>query len=258
MYFLSLFLVLLHVMMVQSETTLAPALYVFGDSLVDSGNNNFLETTAVANYKPYGIDFPHGPTGRFTNGKTIEDFFSESLGLPCVPAYLSLSNDEKSNVTTGVNYGSGSAGILPETGTALVRFDEQINDFLSTVANDLPKSSANQYLSKSIFVISLGSNDYINNYLKPGTYNSSSIYNPTEYAILLLSKLEQGLRRLYSIGARKFVVFEIGPLGCLPAVVNNANPKPITPCVEAVNKLVIIFNANLPGTILKLRNDLEN
>ncbi|KAF6169121.1 hypothetical protein GIB67_038618, partial [Kingdonia uniflora] len=220
---------------------------VRGDSLIDSGNNNFLQTIAVANYKPYGIDFSLGST-------------AESLGLPYVPAYLSLSNDEKSKLTTGVNYASGSAGILPETGTALGKklgFHEQINRFMSTVANDLPKSGVDQYLSKSIFVISVGSNDYINIYIQPGTYNSSSIYNPRQYAILLLSRLEQGLRRLYSIGARKFVVFELGPLGCLPAVVNSANPKPITPCVEAVNKLVIIFNTKLPGTILKLRIELK-
>ncbi|KAF6169122.1 hypothetical protein GIB67_038619 [Kingdonia uniflora] len=181
--FRPLFLVLLHVIMVLSETPLAPALYVFGDSLVDSGNNNFLETTAVANYKPYGIDFPLGPAGRFTNGKTIMDFFAESLGLPYVPAYLSLSNDEKSKVATGVNYASGSAGFLPERGTAL---------------------------------------------------------------------------RLYSIGSRKFVVFKMGPLGCLPAIVNSANRKPNTPCIEAVNQLVIIFNDKILETIIKLRGDLEN
>lgn len=53
---------------------LAPALYVFGDSLVDSGNNNFLPTLAKANYAPYGMNFEKGPTGRFTNGRTVADF----------------------------------------------------------------------------------------------------------------------------------------------------------------------------------------
>lgn len=50
-----------------------PCLFVFGDSLSDSGNNNDLVTTARVNYKPYGIDFPTGPTGRFTNGLTSID-----------------------------------------------------------------------------------------------------------------------------------------------------------------------------------------
>jgi len=52
----------------------APALYLFGDSLIDNGNNNLLPTLARANFFPYGIDFPQGSTGRFTNGKTIADF----------------------------------------------------------------------------------------------------------------------------------------------------------------------------------------
>jgi hypothetical protein len=51
----------------------APALFVFGDSLIDSGNNNNLASLAKANYFPYGIDFAGGPTGRFCNGYTIVD-----------------------------------------------------------------------------------------------------------------------------------------------------------------------------------------
>ncbi|KVH96878.1 Lipase, GDSL, partial [Cynara cardunculus var. scolymus] len=50
-----------------------PCYFIFGDSLVDSGNNNKLVTRAKANYPPYGIDFPQGVTGRFTNGRTIAD-----------------------------------------------------------------------------------------------------------------------------------------------------------------------------------------
>ena len=53
-----------------------PCYFIFGDSLVDSGNNNGLSTSAKVNYPPYGIDFPAGPTGRFTNGKTVADIIS--------------------------------------------------------------------------------------------------------------------------------------------------------------------------------------
>lgn len=52
---------------------LAPAFFVFGDSLVDSGNNNYIPTLARANYFPYGIDFGF-PTGRFCNGRTVVDY----------------------------------------------------------------------------------------------------------------------------------------------------------------------------------------
>lgn len=50
-----------------------PCYFIFGDSLVDNGNNNQLSSLARANYLPYGIDFPNGPTGRFSNGKTTVD-----------------------------------------------------------------------------------------------------------------------------------------------------------------------------------------
>lgn len=53
------------------------ALFVFGDSLVDNGNNNYLATSARADSPPYGIDFPtHRPTGRFSNGLNIPDIIS--------------------------------------------------------------------------------------------------------------------------------------------------------------------------------------
>lgn len=57
----------------QQQQPQVPCFYIFGDSLVDNGNNNGLLTLARANYMPYGIDFPQGATGRFTNGRTYVD-----------------------------------------------------------------------------------------------------------------------------------------------------------------------------------------
>jgi len=52
-----------------------PAFFIFGDSLADAGNNNFIaNTTAKANFTPYGETFFHRPTGRFSNGRTAFDF----------------------------------------------------------------------------------------------------------------------------------------------------------------------------------------
>jgi hypothetical protein len=50
------------------------AVFMFGDSLVDPGNNNNRITEAKANFPPYGQDFPGGKaTGRFSNGKVPGD-----------------------------------------------------------------------------------------------------------------------------------------------------------------------------------------
>lgn len=56
------------------------ASFIFGDSLVDAGNNNYLQTLSKANITPNGIDFKASggqPTGRYTNGRTIGDIVGE-------------------------------------------------------------------------------------------------------------------------------------------------------------------------------------
>jgi len=57
-----------------------PCYFIFGDSLVDNGNNNRLRSIARADYFPYGIDFG-GPTGRFSNGRTTVDVLSKPLTI---------------------------------------------------------------------------------------------------------------------------------------------------------------------------------
>ena len=55
---------------------LVPGVMIFGDSVVDAGNNNRLATLVRADFPPYGRDFPatHAPTGRFCNGKLATDY----------------------------------------------------------------------------------------------------------------------------------------------------------------------------------------
>jgi len=65
-----------------AKKPLVPAMFVFGDSLVDVGNNNRLERCDVsckANHRPYGVDHPcHSPTGRFSNGYNLADLLGRA------------------------------------------------------------------------------------------------------------------------------------------------------------------------------------
>lgn len=62
-----------------AEPPVVPALFIFGDSLADPGNNNRLMSLAKANHPPYGRQFDtHMATGRFTNGRTALDFLGKS------------------------------------------------------------------------------------------------------------------------------------------------------------------------------------
>lgn len=72
---LCLLITLISIAAPQAEA--ARAFFVFGDSLVDNGNNNFLATTARADSYPYGIDSAsRRASGRFSNGLNIPDLIS--------------------------------------------------------------------------------------------------------------------------------------------------------------------------------------
>lgn len=66
-----------------SRRPLVTALIVFGDSIVDPGNNNNLPDTRMkANHAPYGKDFTnHVATGRFSNALLPSDI----IGTPGPP-----------------------------------------------------------------------------------------------------------------------------------------------------------------------------
>ncbi|XP_024023301.1 GDSL esterase/lipase 7 [Morus notabilis] len=244
------------------SSPLAPALYVFGDSLFDSGNNNLLPTLAKADYLPYGVNFDQGVTGRFTNGKTVADFIADYLGLPNPPPYLSIRG---SAAVTGLNYASGSCGILPETGSQYgkcLNMKDQIDLFeITTTYNtsELRRYFKNpqdfsHYLSKSIFIFSVGNNDYINNYLER-QFSIRKNYSPRSFAQLLVDELAQHFQRLYKLGARKVIMFELGPLGCLPSITRKRNHG--TKCVEEINQLASYFNERLPPMLNNLTSTLQ-
>lgn len=74
-YFLVPSIILANVLLVANGQSLVPAMFIFGDSVVDAGNNNHLYTIIKADFPPYGRDFEnHKPTGRFCNGKLASDF----------------------------------------------------------------------------------------------------------------------------------------------------------------------------------------
>ncbi|KZV57107.1 GDSL esterase/lipase-like [Dorcoceras hygrometricum] len=226
---------------------LVPAMFIFGDSLIDNGNNNDMPSFAKANYLPYGIDFNGGPTGRFSNGYTMVDTIAESLGLPLIPAHSQASGDQ---TRYGVNYASAAAGILDDTGRNFVGripFNQQIKNFESTLDN-----LGAEDLSKCIFFVGVGSNDYLNNYLMPN-YDTKNRYNAQQYADLLTHQYSQQISRLYNLGARKFVIAGVGLMGCIPSILAQSRDGS---CSQDVNQLVLPFNANTKAMINSLTANL--
>ncbi|PNX82227.1 GDSL esterase/lipase, partial [Trifolium pratense] len=161
-------------------------MFVFGDSLVDNGNNNKLHSVAKANYMPYGIDFPGdhpSPTGRFSNGKTLVDL------LDIIEQNIDISR--------GVNFASASSGILDETGRNLgerISFRHQVRNFettLSQMKTLMEDQNLSQYLANSLATVIMGNNDYLNNYLMPEFYGTSFVYNPKNFADILIENYKK-------------------------------------------------------------------
>ncbi|KAF3559528.1 hypothetical protein F2Q69_00017719 [Brassica cretica] len=131
------------------------ALYAFGDSTVDSGNNNYIPTLFQSNHPPYGRSFPAKlSTGRFSDGKLATDFIASSLGLI--------------DLLTGVSFASAGGGL--DDGTAMMSltltmdkqwsyFEEAVRKMKSLVGD----SETNRVIKNALFVISAGTNDMIYN-----------------------------------------------------------------------------------------------
>ncbi|PWA93752.1 SGNH hydrolase-type esterase domain-containing protein [Artemisia annua] len=252
------------VLMLSTLTLLAngepqvPCYFVFGDSLMDNGNNNYLVTQAKVNYPPYGIDFPDGPTGRFSNGRNIADVIAELLGFKSYIPPFATANGEQ--IISGVNYASGAAGILEETGQhmgARISLDKQIQNHwitilrLSYLIGKGSLATTKKYLNECIYTIGMGNNDYINNYFAPKYYKTSTLYTPEQYAEVLIEQYSKQLQALYKYGARKFGIFAAGYTGCTPGMMKEYG---VNSCVDSVNYAVILFNTLLNATL----NDLNN
>lgn len=148
-----------------------PAMFVFGDSTLDVGNNNYLSGPDVprANKPYYGIDFPGSvSTGRFSNGYNIADYLAKSLGFPwSPPPYLSLAPSSgrlvQAAVAGGVSYASGGAGILDSTNAGNnIPLSKQVQYFNATrskMVAAVGSGAVDTLLSRSVVLIGAGGND---------------------------------------------------------------------------------------------------
>ncbi|CAH2046250.1 unnamed protein product [Thlaspi arvense] len=106
------------------------AIFVFGDSTVDPGNNNYIKTIFKCNFPPYGLDFKNSiPTGRFCNGRLVTDFIGSYIGVKeNVPAYLD-PNLGINELISGVSFASAGSGFDPLTPTLGVRIQSLLSLF---------------------------------------------------------------------------------------------------------------------------------
>ncbi|MED6200116.1 hypothetical protein PIB30_082100 [Stylosanthes scabra] len=193
-----------------------PALFAFGDSILDTGNNNNLLTLTKSNFPRNGRNFIVGqPTGRFSDGKVLSDVIADALGIKdTLPPYLDpkLRNEE---LSTGVCFASAGSG--NDDLTSDIKLETM------TLPSLILPPSKETYLSLSM----------------PQLVASASHF----------------IKQLYEIGARKVWVLSTLPLGCLPGR-RTAGGGPLRLCADIVNGQAQLFNARLASAVTSLQRTL--
>ena len=228
----------------------SPAFFIFGDSTVDAGNNNFIDTTLKANHPPYGQNgFFVEPTGRFSDGRVLVDFIAEHAKLPIIPPFLQPS----ANFSHGANFASAGAGVLPHTNAGqVIDLQTQLQGFKEVknwLIRELGDIRAKQLISEAVYYISIGSNDYLGGYIANQIMRET--YPPEEYVEMVISNLTRTIQELHELGARKFGFQSLCPLGCIP-LFRAGNPKGDGSCFEDLSSLALAHNKALSSVLVIL------
>ncbi|KAH7568840.1 hypothetical protein JRO89_XS06G0059700 [Xanthoceras sorbifolium] len=227
------------------------AIYVFGDSTVDSGNNNYINTAFRSDFSPYGRDFVNQmPTGRFTNGRLTTDFIASYVGVKdYIPPYLDPTLSIEELMT-------GNVIDIPKQ-------LEYFKEYTKRLEQAIGKQRVDKHIKKAVFIISAGTNDFVVNYfalpIRRKTYTTVSSY---QQFLLQNAKnfIQDILQDLWEEGARNIIVSGLPPMGCLPVVItlNSDNAILQRGCIEKYSTVAREFNLMLQNEVNLMHFGLAN
>ncbi|GJN00918.1 hypothetical protein PR202_ga18145 [Eleusine coracana subsp. coracana] len=237
---------------------IVPAIFSFGDSTIDVGNNNYLPRAVFkADYAPYGVNFRrHEHTGRFSDGKIVTDITADTLGFDrYAPPYLSPQASGK-NLLIGANFASAASSYDDDTAAMYdaITLTQQLTyykEYQSKLAAVAGRAEARTILSDALYVVSTGTGDFLQNY-----YHNASLsrrYDVDRYCDLLLGIFSNFASKLYKLGARRIGVTSMPPLGCLPASIRLYGKGRGGGCVARLNRDAETFNRKLNATVRALK-----
>ncbi|MED6139898.1 hypothetical protein PIB30_088287 [Stylosanthes scabra] len=239
------------------------ALFVFGDSLFDNGNNNYINTTTFlrSNFPPYGETFFKYPSGRFSDGRVISDFIAGYAKLPLIPPYLhpGFTHDQ---YIYGVNFASAGAGALVETNKGAV-VDLKTQSFYfgqvsKQLRQELGEEEAKKFLSKAVYIFSIGGNDYAAPFYNANSSTAAIPYPQQQFVDFVIGNISSVIKDVYNEGGRKFGFLNVYPLGYIPLLRILVAGNSIEDCLQQeATVLARLQNNDLPKTLQKLEKELS-
>ncbi|XP_015690609.2 GDSL esterase/lipase EXL3 [Oryza brachyantha] len=231
---------------------MATAVIVFGDSIVDPGNNNNLKTQIKANHAPYGMNFANGePTGRYSNGLIPTDFIVQGLNVKqLLPPWLGVELSPE-DLKTGVSFASGATGYDPLTPVivSVITLDQQLeyfDDYRAKLVALVGEKETTRIIDGALFVVCAGTDDIANTYFT--TPFRSVEYDIPSYVDLLVSGADQFLDKVAAKGARKIGFVGLPPVGCVPSQ-RTLGGGPHRRCEEKRNYAAKLFNSRMEEVI---------
>ncbi|GLJ50125.1 hypothetical protein SUGI_1066530 [Cryptomeria japonica] len=234
-----------------------PAFFTFGDSLVDPGNNNFINTIAKANHAPYGQDFRgHEQNGRFSNGKLATDFIASRLGVKeNIPPFLD-PNLNSQELLTGVSFASAGTGFDNLTSTrfnviSMRRQVELFKTYKARLQNLVGMENSSNIIREAIFYLVAGTNDFLLNYLYLPIRRSQ--FSVQQYQEFILEICVDFIEEIYKLGVRKLGVAGHPPLGCIPIEKTLQGESMLNGCIQAINYISSSYNQKLKEALQGLK-----
>lgn len=211
-------------------------LYVFGDSLADSGNNALMfdayfggVRTATPLASPLVPAFPYA-TDRYSNGPVWTEYLANSLGLAALPS-----------LAEGTNFAFGGARTGPVGSSFPYSLTDQVGMFLYTTNNSAP--------SDALYIVEGGGNDARDVLI-------SALGGADQ---LTLAAMIQGyvsntltiLSMLSAAGADQFLLWNIPDIGKIPAIL-AAGPNASASAsylVSVMNQALALSLGQLPSYV---------
>ncbi|KAJ0007515.1 hypothetical protein Pint_29406 [Pistacia integerrima] len=176
-------------------------LFVFGDSVFDPGNNQYLNSSmeSTGTYFPYGMTMNNKSTGRISDGLLVPDFIALFRNLSVDPPYMQPGAD----LTKGANFASAGSGVLGES-NEVMNLNKQLENFKKVVTLLVEKKGeqeAKNILTSSVYLFSMGGNDYFRYNMQ---YSNSTKSERVAFMQTVVANLTNGFKEIYALGGRKF------------------------------------------------------